>query len=52
MGAGERHPTPQPTQKHELASNTAPIYKAVAVPGQLLEPGGDLHPVSPPPQLR
>lgn len=43
----ERHPTPPPARKHTFASNTASIYKAVVVPGQLLEPDGDLHPVSP-----
>lgn len=53
VGAGwgregeERHPTPRTAQKHTFTSNTAPIYKVVAVPGQLLEPDGDLHPMSP-----
>lgn len=51
VGVGEGHPTPQPTQKHKLASNTAPIHKAVAVPVRLLEPVGDLRPMSLPPQL-
>lgn len=47
-GRGGEAPHTRTARKHTFASNTAPIYKVVVVvPGQLLEPDGDLHPMSP-----